>query len=142
MTHLHLTDSTQRRGAQAQGYAEQHMTPRTSPASSDKGVRQCRRRRFVHPYAASRRLCAQDACFITAQLILVAVLVCAMAGSARAQCCGDCNGDGMVTINELITAVNNALSGCGGPTPTTGLTATPSRTPTPTHKPTATRTPA
>jgi hypothetical protein len=27
-------------------------------------------------------------------------------------CCGDCNGDGMVSINELITAVNNALDGC------------------------------
>lgn len=27
-------------------------------------------------------------------------------------CCGDCNGDGEVTINELIIAVNNALVGC------------------------------
>ena len=27
-------------------------------------------------------------------------------------CCGDCNGDGEVTIDELITAVNNALNGC------------------------------
>jgi hypothetical protein len=27
-------------------------------------------------------------------------------------CCGDCDGDGTVAINELITAVNNALSGC------------------------------
>jgi hypothetical protein len=27
-------------------------------------------------------------------------------------CCGDCNGDGEVTINELITAVNNALGVC------------------------------
>lgn len=31
------------------------------------------------------------------------------------QCAGDLNCDGKVTINELITAVNNALSGC--PTP-------------------------
>ena len=28
------------------------------------------------------------------------------------QCVGDANGDSMVTINELITAVNNALGGC------------------------------
>lgn len=27
-------------------------------------------------------------------------------------CCGDCDGSGEVTINELITAVNNALDGC------------------------------
>jgi len=27
-------------------------------------------------------------------------------------CCGDANGDGTVTIDELVTAVNNALSGC------------------------------
>src|SRR5262245_19639567 len=33
-------------------------------------------------------------------------------GEAAAQCCGDCSGDGNVTINDLITAVNNALNGC------------------------------
>ena len=33
---------------------------------------------------------------------------------AQGQCCGDCNEDGEVRINELITAVNEALSGCGG----------------------------
>jgi hypothetical protein len=27
-------------------------------------------------------------------------------------CCGDCDGNGIVAINELITAVNNALVGC------------------------------
>jgi len=27
-------------------------------------------------------------------------------------CCGDANGDGQVTIDELVTAVNNALGGC------------------------------
>jgi hypothetical protein len=34
--------------------------------------------------------------------------------SARAagQCCGDCSGDGVVTVNEVITAVNRALGGC------------------------------
>ena len=28
------------------------------------------------------------------------------------QCCGDCNGDGKVTINELLGSVNRALDGC------------------------------
>ena len=72
---------------------------------------------------------------------LVSALVWSMAGSARAQCCGDCNGDGAVTINELITAVNNALSGCGAATATLERTVTPTRTPTLTHKPTVTPTP-
>jgi len=31
---------------------------------------------------------------------------------ARAQCPGDCNGDGNVTVDELVAAVNVALSGC------------------------------
>jgi hypothetical protein len=31
---------------------------------------------------------------------------------ALGQCCGDCNGNGVVTINELITAVNRALETC------------------------------
>ena len=31
---------------------------------------------------------------------------------AAGQCCGDCSGDGVVTINEVITAVNRALEGC------------------------------
>ncbi|MFN8641570.1 MAG: hypothetical protein U0802_07905 [Candidatus Binatia bacterium] len=39
-------------------------------------------------------------------------------GRVTAQCCGDCNGDGTVAINELITAVNNALGQCGAATPT------------------------
>lgn len=34
------------------------------------------------------------------------------AGGAVGQCCGDCNGDGMVTVDEIITAVNRALAGC------------------------------
>ena len=33
------------------------------------------------------------------------------AGSA-AQCCGDCNQDGRVTVDELVTAVNRGLGGC------------------------------
>jgi hypothetical protein len=28
------------------------------------------------------------------------------------QCCGDCNGDGQVTVDEILTSVNRALSGC------------------------------
>jgi hypothetical protein len=63
------------------------------------------------------------------------MLVTVLAGGAAAQCCGDCRGDGNVTIDDLITAVNNALSNCGAPTPTPVNTATPSR------RPTATRTP-
>jgi hypothetical protein len=47
------------------------------------------------------------------RLILVLASLTLTASGAAAQCCGDCNGDGEVTINELITAVNNALQGCG-----------------------------
>jgi len=32
-------------------------------------------------------------------------------GTAQTQCCGDCNGDGSVTIDEILTTVNNALNG-------------------------------
>src|SRR5690606_16870354 len=40
-------------------------------------------------------------------------------GGLNATCCGDCNGDGSVAINELITLVNIALGsqpddGCAG----------------------------
>jgi hypothetical protein len=31
---------------------------------------------------------------------------------AVGQCCGDCNGDGAVTIDEIITGVNHALGSC------------------------------
>jgi hypothetical protein len=68
-------------------------------------------------------------------LLVAWVLVAAVADRAAAQCCGDCDGNGTVTINELITAVNSALGSCAGPTPTAEHTATP------THKPTATPTP-
>jgi len=49
------------------------------------------------------------------QLALLAVWGCVVAWSpvrAVGQCCGDCNGDGRVTVNELVTAVNRALDGC------------------------------
>ena len=67
---------------------------------------------------------------------IVALLIAmGFAAHAAAQCCGDCDGSGEVTINELIIAVNNALNGCGGATPTEGPP------PTSTRRPTATPTP-
>jgi hypothetical protein len=41
-------------------------------------------------------------------------IVVAASSPARSagQCCGDCNGDGQVTVDEILTAVNHALSGC------------------------------
>jgi hypothetical protein len=38
-------------------------------------------------------------------------LVPASTGSS-ASCCGDCNGNGQVTVDEILTTVNNALNGC------------------------------
>jgi Protein of unknown function (DUF1566) len=31
---------------------------------------------------------------------------------ALGQCCGDCNGNGAVTVDEILTVVNHALTGC------------------------------
>lgn len=42
----------------------------------------------------------------------LALMLGLVAHGAVAQCCGDCNGDGAVTINEIITAVNHALNAC------------------------------
>jgi len=47
--------------------------------------------------------------------VSAAVLLMCLAGPVGAQCLGDFNGDLQVQINELIVAVNNALSGCGPP---------------------------
>ena len=49
-----------------------------------------------------------------------AALASAAPAAAQPICCGDCDGDGQVSISNLITAVNNALNGCSGgqPTPT------------------------
>jgi hypothetical protein len=44
--------------------------------------------------------------------LLTALLLVLSAGPVRAQCPGDLNGDGMVTIEEIITMVNAALYGC------------------------------
>jgi hypothetical protein len=38
-------------------------------------------------------------------------LLCSAPSSVSAQCLGDFNGDGKVTVNELVTAVDNALNG-------------------------------
>lgn len=52
-------------------------------------------------------------------LILALALLLLTMRPATGQCCGDCGGDGQVSISDLVTAVNNALGGCGGgPTPT------------------------
>ena len=61
---------------------------------------------------------------LTASVAAVA-LFCATGGAAQ-QCALDLNGDRMTTVNELIVAVNQALSGCPG-----GPVATPTRTPIP-----------
>ena len=45
--------------------------------------------------------------WIVASLIALSVVI--TVAPARAQCVGDCNGDGMVSIDELITGVNIAL---------------------------------
>ncbi len=48
-----------------------------------------------------------------AAALLIALWAVCAAVPARAQCRGDLNGDGAVGVDELITAVNSALSGCG-----------------------------
>jgi len=51
-------------------------------------------------------------------LLIALFVLLAAAGPSAAQCCGDCDGTGEVTINELIRAVNNSLNGCSDVTPT------------------------
>lgn len=48
----------------------------------------------------------------TLALVLWAVGAISSPGPVSSQCCGDCNGNGTVAINELVTAVNRALEGC------------------------------
>jgi hypothetical protein len=61
-----------------------------------------------------------------------ALVLYAASGLAQAQCAGDLDGDGQVTIEEIIVAVNNALSGCPDVevTPTPDVTSTFTPTPT------------
>jgi hypothetical protein len=47
----------------------------------------------------------------TASVVGLALL-CVVPAVGRAQCLGDFNGDGKVTIDELVVAVDNALDGC------------------------------
>lgn len=51
------------------------------------------------------------ACAMLPSAVLAALLV-LVPRDALSQCCGDCNGDGAVTVDEIITAVNRALNGC------------------------------
>jgi hypothetical protein len=44
--------------------------------------------------------------------MLLAVTLAVRSAPAFAQCCGDCNGDGQVTIDEILQVVNRALNGC------------------------------
>jgi hypothetical protein len=44
--------------------------------------------------------------------VLIALAMSAGAPAARAQCCGDCDGDGAITIDELVGTVGRALAGC------------------------------
>ena len=61
-----------------------------------------------------------DRCIVSRCLVLVCVLGLAPNGLRRAaaqscpgdQCSGDFNGDGRVTIDEIVAAVKNALDGC------------------------------
>jgi hypothetical protein len=63
-------------------------------------------------------------------------------GNVGATACppGDPNRDGEVTVNEVVTAVNNALYGCGVTPPTPPPTSTRTPTPTATQTRTFTRT--
>lgn len=73
----------------------------------------------------------------------VAFAVSFLTNTATAQeCPGDLNGDGSVTVDEILTVVNAALTGCNQPptpTPTQPMpTVTPTRTATPSRTATAT----
>ena len=46
---------------------------------------------------------------------LLAAAIMSAPAAAAAQCCGDCNADGTVGIEELVGAVNHALTGCPSP---------------------------
>lgn len=68
-------------------------------------------------------------------MLLAILLAVALPDGARAQCCGDCGGDGEVSIADLIVAVTNSLNGCDVTTPTVGPSSTPTRNPTATRTP-------
>src|SRR5215470_2698651 len=63
-----------------------------------------------------------------------------MAHAAAAEPCpGDLNGDGEVTVDEILVVVDKALNGCSAPAPTLTETASPTATVPFTPTPTATR---
>jgi len=80
----------------------------------------------------------------TAAAAAIMALGLCVGGAARAQCPGDSNGDGRVTIAELVAAVGSALHGCPTATNTVPPTAaaTRSRTPTATSTTGGTATPS
>lgn len=49
----------------------------------------------------------------THAIVLAFILFVGLAHGAAAQMCGDCSGDQIVTVNELVTAVHNALTSTG-----------------------------
>jgi hypothetical protein len=57
----------------------------------------------------------------------------ALGNASVSECeAGDANGDTQITVDEILTAVNNALEGCApAGTPTDTPTQTPTATPTP-----------
>jgi hypothetical protein len=79
--------------------------------------------------------------------IWIVFLLCILSSPAAAQeCPGDLDGDGSVTVDEILTVVNAALNGCSTePTATPPLPATstplPTASPPPTRSATASRTP-
>ncbi len=64
------------------------------------------------PFAAGPVAVGPDALYLAgkSQAGIVAIKV----DEAPVACVGDCDGDGTVIADELVLAVNNALSGCGG----------------------------
>ncbi len=76
-------------------------------------------------------------------LTLLTGLIAGVRSTLAQQCPGDLNGDNMVTVDEIIAAVNAALSGCAPSTATPTATGsfTPPVPPSPTRTPTVTRTP-
>jgi hypothetical protein len=46
---------------------------------------------------------------------LILSCICLLSAVAEAQCAGDADGDGRVTVDEIVTTVNFALGGCPGP---------------------------
>ncbi|MGE3500121.1 MAG: hypothetical protein AB7N53_19845 [Candidatus Binatia bacterium] len=56
--------------------------------------------------------------YLLIKSLLIATAFSLPATAIAAQCCGDCDGDGRVTIADLLTAINLALNGGdAGPTP-------------------------